>query len=109
MQSAIEAIISKFIPRYDYGVRREDQASIINNSGLFQTVLHVHADIIRQQKIEDCLNAWRSHATLKYQAKDKFEPIIEKINSYLQQLNCKFIKIPYRTNIWMARLDGPGE
>jgi len=105
VQSSIEQIIHKFVPKYDYGVRRQEQTNIINHSGLFQPVIHVNADVIHTQKIEDCLEAWRSHATLKYQAKDKFKSIIEAINAYLQQLDSRIIKIPYRTNIWMAQLN----
>jgi ubiquinone/menaquinone biosynthesis C-methylase UbiE len=104
IQSKIEEIIKEIIPSYGYGTRREDQSAVIDKSLLFGPVVHVDSVVLHEQKIEECVDAWRSHATLERQAQDKFKYIIEEISKYLLSLDVDKIKIPYTTNIWMARL-----
>lgn len=103
IQREIEDLIQSQIPEYGYGSRREDQTFIIRNSGLFESVLHVDSIVIHKQNIEDCIEAWRSHATLQRQAGPHFNDIIERIEYYLKSLGRRIIEIPYTTNIWMAR------
>lgn len=103
IQSDIESIIKKYIHDYDYGTRREDQTEVINASGLFGEVHKLEGSVLHQQSIQDCLEAWRSHATLQRQAGNKFESIIGEIERYLKDLNREFIEIPYTTRIWMAQ------
>ena len=104
VQSQIELIIKTRIKGYDYGPRREDQRSVIDDSGLFGPVVHLDARIIHKQTIADCVEAWRSHATLQRQAGGAFGDIISRIEEYLQSLNTTTIKIPYSTNIWAAQV-----
>lgn len=104
IQASIEAIIKKFIPDYGYGSRREDQSAVITQSQLFEPVVHLDASVTHQQSIVECIEAWRSHATLERQAGDKFELIIAAISDYLYSLNSDSIQIPYSTHIWMAKL-----
>jgi ubiquinone/menaquinone biosynthesis C-methylase UbiE len=107
IQKQIEETIRKHIPDYGYGARREDQTSLINGSGLFEPVVRISADIIHSQTIEDCVSAWRSHATLERQAGDKFNAIVADIETFLKTLKAKAVKIPYATHIWVAqRLQG---
>ncbi len=101
IQNTIESIINSHITNYKYGTRREDQTDIINKSGFFTKVKKIEGQILHQQSREDCLTAWRSHATLRDQAGDQFTDIIRDIETYLEDF--KMIDIPYTTRIWMAQ------
>jgi ubiquinone/menaquinone biosynthesis C-methylase UbiE len=104
IQSRIEEIIKRQIPDYGYGSRREDQTAVIDASKLFGPVIHLDSRVIHEQGIEDCVEAWRSHATLQRQAEAVFHDVVASIEIYLQSLNAPTIKIPYSTNIWAAQL-----
>lgn len=103
VQAKIETIISDYVPEYGYGTRREDQAAVIEQSRLFGPVIHIDSRIIHQQKIDECVEAWRSHATLARQAGQKFEQVVDSIGDYLSGLGREVIEIPYSTNIWIAQ------
>lgn len=104
IQDSIEKIIKDKISAYGYGSRREDQTKIINSSGYFGPVIRLSSEVLHEQQIEDCVEAWRSHATLERQANEKFHEIIKEIEEYLISLGKKSIHIPYVTNIWLAQL-----
>ena len=103
IQIQIEATIRKRIPEYEYGSRREDQTKVINESGLFGPVIRVAGDVVHTQSTKDCVEAWRSHATLERQAGEKFYTIVADIESYLTSLDVVEIQIPYTTHIWISR------
>jgi len=104
IQKKIETIIGQIIPDYNYGTRREDQTLVINSSGLFGPVIKIGGQVNHKQSIEDCVSAWRSHATLDRQAKGRFDEIIEQIENYLLSLGRDTIEIPYDTNVWIAQV-----
>ncbi|ABA77248.1 MULTISPECIES: class I SAM-dependent methyltransferase [Pseudomonas] len=104
IQARIEAIIKERVPGYGYGTRREDQTAVIDASELFGPVVHLDARVVHQQSIEECLEAWRSHATLERQAGANFHEVISAIDDYLKGLKTPSIQIPYSTNIWVAQL-----
>jgi len=104
IQSKIEAIIKTHVSGYGYGSRREDQTAVINVSGLFGPVVHLDSRVMHEQTIEECVEAWRSHATLERQAGASFHNVIAEIDSYLRTLGTSTIQIPYSTNIWIAQL-----
>ncbi len=104
VQSAIESIIKQRVQNYGYGTRREDQTEVIDASGLFGPVVHLDARVMHEQTIEACVEAWRSHATLQRQAGEAFAPVIAAIEGHLRSLGQPVIRIPYTTNIWIARL-----
>jgi len=104
IQSQIEAIIKERVSGYGYGTRREDQTAVIDASGLFGPVVHLDSRVMHEQTIEECVEAWRSHATLERQAGAAFHDVIAAIDSYLQTLGTPTIQIPYSTNIWVAQL-----
>ncbi|MGB3705908.1 MAG: methyltransferase domain-containing protein [Castellaniella sp.] len=104
IQSRIESIIKSHIDAYNYGSRREDQTAIVDASGLFGPVTHLDSRVIHIQSIKDCVEAWRSHATLERQAGAAFNAIINEIEAYLKGLGTHSIQIPYTTNIWIAQL-----
>lgn len=104
IQARIEAIIKERVPSYGYGTRREDQTAVLEASALFGAIVHLDARIIHEQSIEECLEAWRSHATLERQAGSTFHEVIGEIDHYLKSLETASIQIPYSTNIWVAQL-----
>ena len=104
IQSQIEAIIKAKVPSYGYGTRREDQTTVIDTSGLFGSVVHLDSRVIHEQTITECVEAWRSHATLERQAGMAFAEVVTTIESYLISLKTPKIQIPYFTNIWVAQL-----
>ncbi len=103
IQSRIEATIRKRIPAYGYGTRREDQTTVIRESSNFGPVVRLAGDVIHLQNIDDCVEAWRSHATLERQAEKAFASIIADIQAYLKSLEVATIEVPYTTHIWMAQ------
>lgn len=103
IQSRIETIIKDRVRDYGYGTRREDQTEVINASGLFGPVVHLDSHVMHEQTIEECVEAWRSHATLERQAGASFHDVIAEIDSYLRTLGTSSIQIPYSTNIWIAQ------
>jgi hypothetical protein len=104
VQARIESIIKDCVSGYNYGTRREDQSEVIRKSGLFDRMLHLDARIVHEQAVADCIEAWRSHATLAREAGNKFNAVVDAISEYLLSLKTDVIEIPYDTNIWVARL-----
>lgn len=104
LQTEIEKLIRKNIGNYNYGTRREDQTSVINASGLFSEVYKIEGRISHIQTLNDCVEAWRSHATLQRQVGDKFNFLIAEIERLLRQTNLIDITIPYTTKIWMSEV-----
>jgi len=102
LQSDIERIIAKRIPDYNYGLRRQDPTSVIENSGLFDNVEHLAESFIVQMKREEIIAAWRSHDTLFRQAGDAFSEIIWEIESLI---DADIVDVPYTTRIWLASLN----
>lgn len=104
IQAEIEAIIKQRVSSYGYGTRREDQTSTIEASGLFGPVIQLSSRVIHEQTLSECVEAWRSHATLERQAGNKFGEVVSAIEKYLLSLKQVSIQIPYSTNIWVAQL-----
>lgn len=104
IQDEIESIIKRAVPGYGYGTRREDQTSVIEASGLFGPVVHLDAGVMHQQTVAECVEAWRSHATLARQAGGGFLAVVQSIEDFLKGLGTDSIDIPYSTNIWVAQL-----
>jgi SAM-dependent methyltransferase len=102
IQSRIEQIIQIRIPRYSYGSRREDQTQVIAASARFGPVVRIEAKVIHDQPVESCVAAWRSHATLRRQAGDRFDAIIADIAAFLRSLSTATISVPYTTRVWAA-------
>lgn len=101
IQMAIENIIKADIADYSYGTRRMDPTNVITASPDFYTPIHISHRFIVPMMKNDIVDAWRSHATLQRQAKDKFHEVIGKIENLLKGRTT--IDVPYRTNIWIAQ------
>lgn len=103
VQKNIENIIKKHIPSYDYGSRREDQTAVIEGSTWFGKVKAFEGKVLHQQSVPDCIEAWRSHATLHRQAGAAFGKIIQDIEVLLSRdVPNGILQIPYTTRIWAA-------
>jgi SAM-dependent methyltransferase len=89
IQKNIEDIIKTKLGDYNYGSRREDQTKVIEESGLFGKVEKVEQEMMHSQTVVDCIEAWRSHATLERQAGYEFSVIINNIEDYLNSLHKK--------------------
>lgn len=107
VQDGIEKIIKGVVENYNYGRRREDQTSAIEQSGLFGEVTAIEHTINHTQSVDECVEAWRSHATLQRQTQEKFPKVVEEIEKYLRKLGKSQVIIPYSTRIWMAQLIAP--
>lgn len=107
IQAEIEKTIRSYLPQYGYGSRREDQAEVISRSGLFGSVVHIDSSVVHKQTIDECVEAWRSHATLERQAGSTFTEIVSAISRLLREEvsdgKSGVIEIPYSTNIWIAQ------
>jgi ubiquinone/menaquinone biosynthesis C-methylase UbiE len=105
VQIQIESIIKSFIPSYSYGSRREDPTSIIDSSGDFSHVKCIEQNFTWRMSKSDIVEAWKSHATLRRQAKNEntFNEIIKDIEKYLNNFDTT-IAVPYTTRIYFAQM-----
>ena len=109
LQRRIEEVIHRLVSGYDYGVRREDQARVIQASGLFDRIVRIDGRFKHRTSVADCMDAWRSHATLSRQAgPGTFGSILEAIEYVLKEPGGSHIEVPYTTSLWMARKSGAG-
>lgn len=104
LQGEIEALIRSRVPGYGYGTRRQDQTAIIEASGLFSQVHRIEGGVTHTQSVSDCIEAWRSHATLQQQAGARFEGVVNEIARLLEAKTSGELRIPYTTRIWAAQL-----
>ncbi|HEY3749880.1 MAG TPA: class I SAM-dependent methyltransferase [Pseudonocardiaceae bacterium] len=103
LQAEVEARIRARIPNYGYGTRREDQAPVIEQSGLFHTPTVLREPILHTVPVSDWLAAWRSHGILESQAGDQFDAILADIDEYVLSLGVDELQVPYVTVGWIAR------
>ncbi|KHM51658.1 methyltransferase [Anaerovibrio lipolyticus] len=104
VQAKIEAIIKSYVPDYDYGSRREDQTEVIKESGRFTNIQHFSSQVMHEMLVDDVIEGWRSHGTLERQVGDKFPQVVDEIAVYLKSLKTSKIKVPYETNVYMAKV-----
>ena len=103
LQQRVQAVISREVPGFSHGSRREDQAPVIAASGLFHAVEAYDRPVVHRMPWGDYLEAWRSHCTLKRQAGDQFPAVIDAIASEVNLAPEALIEVPYQTRVWMAQ------
>lgn len=103
LQQEIEGILKEQIEGYSYGMRREDQASVIHESCLFQDVVYLEGTVVHEILAEDFIEGWKSHGTVQRQLKDKFEFINTRIRETVEAEGKTYLKVLYTTRIWMAQ------
>lgn len=104
LQKEIEGILKEQIEDYQYGIRREDQTEVINQSGLFCEVTYIEGKVVHEILAEDFIEGWKSHGTVQRQSKDKFEAVNAEIRRVVEAKGKDYIIVPYITRIWMAQL-----
>jgi len=104
LQAQVEEIIRRHIPDYGYGVRREDQAPVIRDSGLFDEPRTLREPVLHDVPVSEWLTAWRSHGILESQAGDQFEQVLSDIDDHVRSLDVDVLTIPYVTVGWIAHL-----
>lgn len=104
LQIEIENVFKEEIDGYSYGTRREDQTEVINQSGLFGPVEYIEGQVIHEILAEDFIEGWKSHGTVQRQSPEKFDLINEKIRKVVEAKGEKYIKVPYTTRIWLAKV-----
>ena len=97
IQKHIEMIIKKNIKNYDYGTRRKNLRPLLKKLGCFKDIKYYEDDFNVKYKIQDVVDAFKSHGTVKIQAKKKFNLIINEIRDFLASLGKKFLHVPYKT------------
>lgn len=103
IQAGIEKIIHTRLPEYDYGTRRKEQSSVIDSCELFDKSRYFEGHVVHRQRVDDVIEAWRSHATLARQAGGEFPSILLEVENYLRDKNVLSIDVPYVTRMWYAR------
>ncbi|MEV6603073.1 class I SAM-dependent methyltransferase [Kutzneria sp. NPDC051319] len=106
LQQRVEELIKARIPDYGYGVRREDQAPVIEASGLFERPEVLREPVLHRVAVDDWLAAWRSHGILERQAGDQFEAILADIDRLVLDMGVDELEIPYVTVGWLAAVRG---
>lgn len=104
LQARIEEFIHGRVPGYRYGIRRTDQRPVIEESGLFETPVHLSARRVFRLRADAWCDAWASHATLGQQAGARFPEIIAGIRDLVRAAGEEFIDVPYVTRVWVARV-----
>jgi ubiquinone/menaquinone biosynthesis C-methylase UbiE len=102
LQKRVEKIIHEWVPAYQYGARRQDQADIIDASGLFESVINIEGQVQHTISVKDYMSAWRSHATLERQAGGEFDSVNDAIEALLEGRDQ--ITVPYTTRVYCAQL-----
>ncbi|KAA9155931.1 class I SAM-dependent methyltransferase [Amycolatopsis acidicola] len=102
LQTEIECLIRSRIPEYDYGSRREDQAPVIDASGLFGPAEPVSAQVWHRVRPKDWIAAWRSHGTLRRQAGPLFDELVDGIQGLVEASEQSPVLVPYLTVGWVA-------
>ncbi len=103
MQAQIEAYIRSVVPNFNHGVRREDQSPVIAASGRFAKPIKVAVDFVCRQSVEDCIEAWGSHATLARAAGERFGEALAGIAALLRQSGEAQLDLPYTTVLTLAQ------
>lgn len=106
LQAAIENRIKTILGNYDHGTRREDPTPVIQASGFFNEVRTAEGQVRHTQSIEDYMQAWHSHATLKRQAGNRFDDTLLGIKEILVSAGQDPIQVPYTTRVWFASAKG---
>ena len=105
-QKKIENIIKNFIPMYNYGKRRLNYKKILLKEKAFTNVKKLSTKFVVTINKNDFINAWKSHGTLRKncQNSNQFHQVINEISTYVSSIKTNYIKVPYETVAYIARL-----
>ncbi|MEU5540940.1 class I SAM-dependent methyltransferase [Streptomyces sioyaensis] len=108
LQARIERLIHERVPGYAYGTRRTDQGPVIEESGLFESPVHLSGRKVFRLRADAWCDAWASHATLGEQAGQKFDEVLDGIKELVRGAGEEYIDVPYVTRAWIARANPEG-
>ncbi|MFH1500737.1 MAG: adenylyl-sulfate kinase [archaeon] len=105
-QKKVEEIIKRYYPDYSHGTRREDQTTLITESGLFTEVQKIEQPEIIITPIQTYIDAWRSVKNKFWdfdtpEGKDIFDKIVRDIREEFKGL--ENLELVYSTRIWIAK------
>ncbi|MEW2354022.1 class I SAM-dependent methyltransferase [Spirillospora sp. NPDC029432] len=104
LQAEIEALIHRYVPAYDYGVRRQDPSPVIRASGLFEEPVALRQRVVHRVDAGRWCDAWSSHMTLGSQAGDRFGDVLDGIRALVKEhAGGGTVDVPYTTKLWVAR------
>lgn len=105
IQKSAEEVITRFVPHYDRGVRREDQRSIIESrKDLFDNIIYLEEDFCFYQTLENYLNAWKSVKNPYWDLETKAgNELFERISNAMREVLPSEFDIKYTTRCWSAK------
>jgi len=103
LQRAIDQLIRRALPLYDHGSRRADPTAELLAGGLFREVRALAADVVHRLSRERFARAWESHLTLRRQAGDALQGVLDAIRRLLEAEAPPEVAVPYTTRVWVAR------
>ena len=105
IQKTVEDIIVSFIPKYERGVRREDQRPFLEKYATdFENICYIEVDFFVHRTIEEYISAWKSVKN-KYwglataEGVRLFNTLCDKVKEVLP----KEFEIRYTTRAWTMR------
>lgn len=105
IQEIAEEIIMDLVPKYERGVRREDQRPIIeSHKELFDNIIYLEQDFYFHQSIENYINAWKSvkNPYWDLETKEGLE-LFNKISYQMKHRLPSEFDIKYTTRCWSAK------
>lgn len=106
VEAGVEKLVAAELGRkgYDRGRRREDQASVLVEGGLFGDLFTAEAPHEVVMDAERYVQVWRSVRTLRVQAgAEGFERILDRIRAHLAGAGVTSIPVKYVTRSWTVR------
>lgn len=105
VQAAGEAIIERFVPQYQRGVRREDQRPVLErNRHLFRDICFLESDFMLQRTIEEYLKAWASVKNRYWDfSSDSGRALFAQISAAMRQELPAEFSMRYTTRAWTAQ------
>lgn len=106
IQRQVEAVIRKRVPGYTGGTRREDQAPVIAESGLFEPAELLEVEQEVERSLDEYLLAWRSVKNRHWDqstaaGRALFEALCADIRAEVGQGTA--LRMVYTTRAWTAR------
>ena len=103
LQAKLEEFLLNFLGGFGYGVSRQDQSQVIQDSGLFTNTQRVNKTEVHSLSVDDFMAFWRSHAILKRGAGPQWEVCLKTIERLVRAEKKDPIDIPFVTRGWVAR------
>ena len=101
LQRAVELLIQRHVPNYDYGRRRQSPEADVSLHGAFGKVTASQRCFVAEVRARDWVEAWRSHATLQRQAGSRHALVLREISALVAGQHT--LRVPYQTKLWWAK------